>query len=119
MNKEEIKKWLSKYGITKYTIHDNLVVDVHEKVWLCNNNLTSLPFQFGIVQEGFSCYNNQLTSLEHCPKVVHGNFDCYHNQLTSLEHCPKVVHGNFYCDEHLKQDIRYLRYSLARQLSKL
>ena len=98
MNKEGIISWLSKYEIAKYTIHDNLVVDVHEDVWLSNKNLTSLPFQFGIVQ---------------------GDFDCSRNQLTSLEHCPKVIEGVFFCDDHLKQDIRYLRYSLARQLSEL
>ena len=98
MNKEEIVSWLSKYKITKYTIDDNLVVDVDEYVWLRSKNLTSLPFQFGI---------------------VHGYFSCHHNQLTSLEHCPKVVKGNFDCDEHLKQDIRYLRHSLAKQLQAL
>ena len=140
MNKLQISKWLSKYEITKYKIHDNLIVDVHEDVWLRSKKLTSLPFQFGIVQGHFSCSSNKLTSLEHCPnvvqgyfychsnkltslehclKIVKGNFDCCGNQLTSLEHCPKVVHGNFYCDDNLKQDMRYLRYSLARQLSEL
>ena len=119
MNKEEIKECLSKYNITKYTIHDNLVVDVHRYVSLNGQNLTSLPFQFGIVQGHFSCSNNKLTSLDHCPKEVHGNFYCCGNKLTSLEHCPKVIKGMFWCDGYLHTDIRYLRYSLAKKLMKL
>ena len=119
MNKEEIISWLSKYEITNYTIHDNLVVDVHKNVLLNSKNLTSLPFQFGIIKGSFYCHHNQLTSLEHCPKIVHGYFACYNNKLTSLDHCPKVVQDSFWCDEHLKQDIRYLRYQLAKQLMEL
>ena len=98
MNKEEIKLWLSQYGISKYTIHDNLVVDVHQQVSIYRANLTSLPFQFGIIE---------------------GYFDCDGNKLTSLDHCPKIVHDDFFCDDYLKNDIRYLRYFLAKQLSEL
>ena len=140
MNSEEIKDWLSQYGISKYTIHDNLVVDVHQQVSIYRSNLTSLPFQFGIVQGYFDCAENdlttlencpkevqgdfycsynKLTSLEHCPKEVKGGFYCSFNQLTSLEHCPKVVQGNFVCDDYLKNDIRYLRWKLAKQLQAL
>lgn len=99
MNKKKIKSWLIKYEITNYTINDDLTVDVHEDVvHLYNKNLTSLPFQFGIIK---------------------GNFNCSFNKLTSLEHCPKEVQGNFTCDASLRKDIRYLRYSLAKQLQAL
>jgi Leucine-rich repeat (LRR) protein len=119
MNKEEIKDWLSQYGISNYTIHDNLVVDVHESVWLSNNNLTSLPFQFGVIKGYFYCDYNQLTSLKHCPKEVHRNFSCSGNNLTSLEYCPKIIKDRFWCDDYLKKDIRYLRYHLAKLLQAL
>jgi hypothetical protein len=98
MNKEEIKDWLAKEYIRKYTIHDNLVVDIHENVYLGFGGLTSFPFQFGIVQGSFSCSNNKLTSLEHCPKVIKGEFEC---------------------DDYLKKDIQYLRHYLAMQLQSL
>ena len=140
MNKEQIKDWLAEYKITNYSINDDLVVDVHGNAWIGRANLTSLPFQFGIVQGAFSCSDNkltsleycpkevhggfycdgnQLTSLEHCPKEVKGSFSCSDNKLTSLEHCPKVVQGYFVCDEHLRNDIRYLRWKLAKQLLSL
>jgi hypothetical protein len=140
MNREEIKDWLSQYGISNYTIHGNLVVDVHQQVSIYRSYLTSFPFQFGIVNGFFDCAknelttlehcpkvikgdfycgNNQLTSLEHCPKVIDGGFSCSGNNLTSLEYCPKVIKGNFWCDEYLRNDIRYLRWKLAYQLQAL
>ena len=79
MNKSEIEKWLKKYGIENYTIHDNLVVDVNGDVYLCNKILTELPFQFGNVTGYFHCSNNKLTSLQYCPASVDGSFYCFDN----------------------------------------
>ena len=115
----QIEDWLDEYGITNYTIHEDLVIDVHEKVYLLSKRLASLPFQFGIIQGDFNCTWNQLTSLKHCPKEVHGDFFCYKNKLTSLEHCPKVIKGFFVCDHYLRNDIRNLRHHLAKLLQKL
>lgn len=139
MNKQEIKNWLSYYNITKYTINDDLTVDVNFKVNL-SGGITSLPFQFGAVNGDFSCsynyltslkncprvvtgnffcHSNKLTSLEHCPKIVNGTFWCHDNLLTSLEHAPKVITGSFHCDPGFKTDPNYLRWLLANKLKDL
>jgi len=97
MNYQDIAQWLKKYGITNYTIHENLVVDVDCDVNLYNNKLTALPFQFGKVTGNFHCSNNQLTSLQYCPTAVGGGFYCSNNKLTSLQYCPTTVGGSFYC----------------------
>lgn len=119
MNRKEIEEWLIKYEIPNYTIHDNLMVDVHQSVWLHKKNLAFLPFEFGIVQGNFNCSGNDLTSLEHCPKEVQSDFYCEANKLTSLEHCPKVICGHFVFDMYLRNDIRALRHHLSKQLQSL
>jgi len=100
MNYQDIAQWLKKYGITNYTIHENLVVDVDCDVNLYNNKLTALPFQFGKVTGNFHCSNNQLTSLQYCPTAVGGGFYCYNNQLTSLQYCPTTVGGFVDCSDN-------------------
>ena len=81
MNRKQIEKWLKKYGIENYTIHDNLVVDVDGNVDLSNKKLKVLPFQFGNVTGYFDCSNNQLTSLQYCPTTVGESF-YYDDELT-------------------------------------
>lgn len=73
-NKDDIKEWLDKYGIEKYTIKENMTVDVHGEVNLSNKELTSIVVQFDYVKGNFYCYNNELISLEGCPKLVGGDF---------------------------------------------
>ena len=107
MNREEIEKWLKKYSIKNYTIHENLVVDVGGDVNLHDKKLKVLPFQFGKVTGYFYCHNNQLTSLQYCPTSVNGWFTCSHNQLTSLQYCPTMVGGDFYCANNQLTSLQY------------
>ena len=100
MNYQEIEEWLNKYGMTNYTIHDNLVVDVASGVNLSGKQLMALPFQFGTVSGSVYCQDNLLTSLKHCPTTIGGNFSCYNNKLTSLQYCPTTVGGYFYCPDN-------------------
>ena len=107
MNYQEIELWLKKYGITNYTIHENLVVDVDGFVAISGERATALPFQFGTVTGYFSCFHNNLNSLKHCPTTVGGDFSCSHNQMTSLQYCPTMVGGDFYCANNQLISLQY------------
>lgn len=93
----QVKDWLDYMAIPKYTINDDLSVDVNGSVDLYNKQLTEIPIQFNIVNGSFDCSDNNLTSLKGCPKVVDGNFFCCINQLTSLKGCPTIIGFNFDC----------------------
>ena len=94
---EEIKNWLDKMGIKKYTINPNGTVDVNGNVDLKNKKLTHIPIQFNTVWGSFYCYNNSLISLQGGPKEVGGDFWCNNNQLTTLQGGPREVGGSFWC----------------------
>ena len=97
MTREQIEQWLAYHDITKYTIHENLVVDVAGDVILYNNQLTELPFQFGTVTGSFYLHSNFLTSLQHCPTTVMEDFVCSDNFLTSLQYAPTTIGKTFIC----------------------
>jgi hypothetical protein len=96
-NVQSIHDLCKQYGITNYTINDDLSIDVNDNVLLYNSGLTKIPLKFKNVRFNFYCESNQLMSLEGSPQSVMGNFDCYNNQLTSLEGAPQSVGGHFYC----------------------
>jgi hypothetical protein len=101
----QIVKWLDSFGITNYTINDDLTIDVKGDVELDHKSLTCFPsfIKFNKVSGYFDCANNQLTSLEGCPTIVGGSFYSSRNQLISLEGCPATVGGGFYCHDNNKQ----------------
>jgi len=94
-NKHAIKKWLDKYNIKKYTINEDLSVDVlsNDSVWLNYKNLTEIPVKFNIIKGSLFCENNQLTSTEFFPNEVYGSFYCYNNKFKTLDNFPKIVTG--------------------------
>ncbi len=94
---KDIEDLLEKYNIYKYTINDDLSVDVDGMVDLYDKGLTKMPVKFRNASGDFYCNGNKLTSLEGCPEEVSGNFFCGHNQLTSLKYCPASVSGDFSC----------------------
>ena len=95
--REETEDWLNSMGIKKYTIKDDLTVDVSDGVWIENKNLDYIPIQFGLVGGYFYCSSNNLTSLKGCPTEVSGGFYCHNNNLTSLEYCPTKLGVSFFC----------------------
>ena len=105
MNKNETEKWLLQHGITAYTLHDDLTVDVDARVNLSGRSLTSIPIQFGFVRGGFDCSNNKLTSLKGCPNTVGGGFNCNNNLLTSLEFGPQKVSFEYDCSNNKLKDL--------------
>ena len=95
---EEIVCWLDKYGVRRYTINEDLSVDVAGGVFLSGVELDAkFPVRFGEVSGNFHFYNNNLTSLEGCPIKVGGDFNCCNNKLVSLYGSPVEVGGGFYC----------------------
>jgi len=99
-NKEDIYKTCEKYGITNYTINDDMSIDVDGDVVLSYRGLVKLPLKFNKVSGYFNCYTNELKSLEGSPKEVSGNFVCIDNKLTTLEGSPEIVVGDFYCQSN-------------------
>jgi len=96
-NHNDIKAWLDRMNIEKYTINDTGTVTVDGSVDISDNQLTEIPVQFRIVYGNFSCGNNGLKSLEGSPREVGGDFCCNSNSLESLEGSPQEIGGNFYC----------------------
>ena len=121
-----IAAWLKRMGIERYTVNDDLTVDVDGGVWLASKGLAEFPsyVRFGSVSRDFYCHNNpltslvgcpervggsfhcsdsHLTSLAGCPETVEGSFSCSHNELSSLDGCPKWVGSNFYCGHNVRR----------------
>lgn len=94
--REEIARLLdSHFNLTgKYSISDNLVVDVNGSVKL-KTRTNRLPIKFGKVSGNFDCGKRGLATLEGCPTYVGRSFWCFDNKLTSLEGCPSYVGHDF------------------------
>lgn len=94
--KEQVKEWLDHYRIEKYTINDDLSVDVEGNVYLLGQKFIGFPVQFNKVNGNFiieRCVN--LISLKGSPRTLNGNFDCRNcRMLVSLEYAPSEINGN-------------------------
>jgi hypothetical protein len=92
----EVKSWLDDIvGLREYTIHDNLVVDVNERVTLDNMPITHLPVQFGVVHSKFICDMTGLQTLKGFPHEVFGDVSVCYNKLKTLKYSPKIIHGDY------------------------
>jgi hypothetical protein len=96
-SKLAIKQWLNRVGVSSYTVHDDLTVDVNGNVSLSTSGLNEIPVQFGVVNGNFSVFGCNLKSLKGSPRKVAGHFDCSYNKLTTLEYSPIQVLGSFFC----------------------
>ena len=97
--KEETKDWLDEVSIGKYTINDDLTVDVDGDVDLNNKKLEKIPVKFKSIGGYFNCGSNQLTSLEGCPKSVGGHFNCNSNPIEEVYN----LFGNEECIKWLNE----------------
>jgi hypothetical protein len=98
--KQEIAAWLDRYVVKKYTINDDLSVNVKGNVNLMHHGLQSIPVQFNRVTGDFDYGNNQLESLQGAPQMVGGYFNCSGNDLKSLQGAPREVGGGFDCSQN-------------------
>lgn len=92
--KPEIEAWLQEYGIKKYTILDDLRVDVHEGVNI-KKPLDFFPVNFNHIEGAFECKKIGLKSLEGAPRVVESDADFSYNELTTLQGSPELVQSCF------------------------
>ncbi len=101
LDKKQIRSWLQKHNVENAVIELNddneFVVNVYGDVNLGNQNLTSIPVKFGVVDGNFIAVNNKLTSLYGCPSIVKKRFSVSMNHLTTLEGGPSVVEENYCC----------------------
>lgn len=99
-DRSKIKEELYRYGIEKYTINEDGIVDVDDDVNLSNRNLDRIPFKFGKVSGDFIIISNCLESLEGSPYYVGGEFACQFNKLKNLKGSPIEVSKNFYASRN-------------------
>lgn len=96
--KEDVKEWLDYFKIKKYTINDDLTVDVDGDVNISSEDILIIRVQFRKVSGTFCCDRNKLVSLKGSPTFVGESFYCEHNRLTSLEGAPEHIGKIFHCD---------------------
>lgn len=86
INREgQIKSWLLKMGIEKYTINEDFSVNVQQTVNLNNQHLSVIPIQFNEIIGSFYCNHNNLSTVQGFPKKVEGEFECTYNKISSFE----------------------------------
>lgn len=108
LSQKDIKSWLDKMNIKNYIIHENLVVDVKEDVFLQSKGLQCFPFKFGKVEGNFNCSDNFLKSLKGSPDVVKGSFNCSHNLLKTLKYAPNSVKDSFICNFNQLKTLKFV-----------
>ena len=99
----KIEAWLASRGIRKYTINDDLTIDIKGDVYLNHYKEKQLPDYIQIRKvTGYFDINNSsnLETLKGCPQEVGGSFDCSEcPKLESLEYAPQKVGRSFDCCE--------------------
>lgn len=93
----EIEAWLKEQNILRYTLDEQLRVNIKGSVNLRDTKMKRFPVQFGVVEGDFVCAKLKLKSLKGAPREVEKGFDCSHNQLTSLIGGPQKVGDKFMC----------------------
>ena len=106
-SKTEIINWLREKLIYKYTINEDLTVDVEDDVYLVNEDLIVLPVRFNKINGFFDCSRNQLESLEGCPKYIRNEFICNWNKLSSLKWFPLEVGAGINCSDNELISLEY------------
>lgn len=106
----EIKKWLEKYYITKYTINNDLTIDVNQYVYLENANVETIEklpdyIKFNKVNGDFVA-SPIMTSMKGFPKYIKGDLGFRYNKLKSLRYMPKYIDGDCYISGFSKKEIR-------------
>lgn len=103
----EIEMWLKSMKIGRYSINQDLTVDVWDDVCINGKDLGVIPVKFDHVDGNFDCSGNHLGSLKGCPEKVVGSFNCRDNDISSLEYAPNDVEGSFDCSINLLTSLEY------------
>ncbi len=107
MTKEQIHKFCEKYNIKKYSINEDLSIDVYTNVNITRMELTELPLNFNIVHGYFNCNLNKLTSLKGSP-ILCRDFHCASNNLESIEYLPILINGDLDISYNMLINLNYI-----------
>ena len=90
--KERISAWLKDHLINKFTIEDDLTVNVKESVTIHDYKHPTLPVKFGTIKGSFMIFNSSITSLKNGPDTIEGDYLVIDGcQITSLDDFPTKV----------------------------
>jgi hypothetical protein len=123
MQERSIEDWCEYFDFKNYDIIND-VVNVNNRLNLCNKILDKIPVKFAIVTGYFDCSSNNLLTLEGGPIEVGGNYFCGFNQLITLEYGPIKLGGGFHCsgnpvyEEYSKYN-NYTQYMRSVKLREL
>jgi hypothetical protein len=110
----KIQEWLEEYfhnisnatKSTKYTINDDLTIDLdgffathwmgNFPEWIQFGKTGSFQLQGDGMRKGDNG-KNLMTSLRGCPRIIYGDFNCSRQNLTNLVGGPEEVYGNYSC----------------------
>jgi hypothetical protein len=119
---KETKNWLDEMKIKKYTINDDLTVDVDGSVFIVHffsdfNKIPFIPIQFNTINGNFDCSHNNLTSLKGCPFKIKKDFNCHNNDLKDINDLNskilfKSIRFHLKWIDEIKQDVwdKYFLY---------
>lgn len=94
LKERSITKFLEENRVLRYTINDDLSVDVDGDVDISNNPISyyhndksynTIPCKFNNISGYFDCSHNQLSSFENFPNSVGSDLRADHNSFTSLD----------------------------------
>jgi len=107
--RHKIEEWLNKMHIEKYTINDDLTIDVYSSVNLEHYavpDIKKLPayIKFNIVNGDFIVPAN-FSSMKGFPQLITGDFGCFWNDIKSLKYMPKSIGGSCHMGNFSKEEI--------------
>ena len=89
--KEEIKKWLNEQNLFKFSINDDLTVDMDNmdvSIYLKGNNL---PVKFRKCKSNFDLIGKSLNSLIGLPDIIEGSLNIEADKLKKIDFFPKKI----------------------------
>ena len=97
-----MRRWLYGTG-SSYKINEDFSVDVSGHVWM-NDEISKIPFKFGIVGQTFRCESPNLVSLENCPDYVGDCLIIDSLKLNNLFGLPKEIRNDIKIDSRFKEE---------------
>lgn len=97
-SQQQIHDWLSKQGITAFTINDDNSVDVDGDIELGGVRLYKIPVKFSSITGSVTIAECLFQTLEGLPPIIGGDLTVHGMVLHSLAGAPKEVRGSVSLD---------------------
>jgi len=111
----EIEDQLKKYNINHYRINNDMSIDALQNVNITYCRLTTLPFNFNLIDGSIDIRRNQLTSLIGLPESIY-EINAESNNLKSLHGCSEHVEGNAIFNNNLLTNLYYMPKYVGKSL---